>query len=306
MLSALVGGGMYFELDTGGQTLGELRVLVVKFRTHEGLFGDWVRAGGPINPLWVRETRVLGRELGRAMRRGARRIWEGTRLATEDGAGRCLGGEVVWTAVRREREEVKGDRGLEERGMARWLDEGMGVTDAKGKGKGREGQRRGSLEAVVPECNSVGRFERLGDEDVAFVCDYCDGSLMWTNLADVPTQRSLAGSLVEGYPNWAATGRKVRVRDGEEEAKTVVFAPLAIGNHVPPKFGDWMSRLICPYCEAYTYIDAGDDGGGERKWVTEQGGFETMAAFQEHLQWSHTALPKPALPFSSEGKCAVM
>jgi hypothetical protein len=130
--------------------------------------------------------------------------------------------------------------------------------------------------------------------------------LVWENLAEVPGERRVEGGTVDGYPNWAAAGRRSRVEEGEEEEKVVVFAPLAIANHVPPRYGEWVSRVICPYCEEYTYIDAGDDGDGERRWVTDQAGFETMEAFQEHLQWTHTALPKPVLPLVSDGKCAVM
>lgn len=291
---------MYFEHDTRPETLSELRGLAERFGAHEWMFMEWMRAGGPVNPLWVRETKGLGRELRRGMCRGARRVWEGNRAGSEEG-GRCLGGEVVWRAVRRERETQKGERGS---GRAKWLDDERGLSAGDGKGKARE--RRGSLEAVVPDCNSVGRFERLGEEDVAFVCGYCDGFLVWENLAKVPSERRAEGGMADGYSNWAATGRRCEVREGEEEEKLVVFAPLAIANHVPPRHGEWMSRVICPYCEEYTYIDSGDDGDGERRWVTEQGGFETMEAFQEHLQWSHTAIPKPALPFVSDGKCVLM
>lgn len=297
-LAGLVGGGMYFEGDARPETIGEMRALAERFEALEGTFRGWVTAGGPVNPVWVRETKGLGRELRRAMCRAARRVWEGNRLASEVG-GRCLGGELVWRAVRRER-EGRGEGGVE--GRARWLDGG-----GDRKGKGREG--RGSLEAVVPECNSVGKFERLGDGDVAFVCDYCDGFLVWKNLAEVPSARTVGGATVDGYPNWAATGRRSRVGEGEEEEQVVVFAPLAVANHVPPRHGEWMSRIICPYCEEYTYIDAGDDGDGERRWTAEQGGFETLEAFQQHLQWSHSAIPRPALPalpFASDGKCAVM
>ncbi|KAH8909002.1 hypothetical protein BR93DRAFT_994653 [Coniochaeta sp. PMI_546] len=294
VLSALVGGGTYLEHDARGETLAELRGLARRFEEHGGLFREWVRMGGPVNPLWVRETVGLGRELRRAMCRAAGRVWWGGREGSEE-PGRCLGGEVVGRALRRERER--------RREGARWEEEEEGRLKG-GDGRGRE--RRGSLEAVVPECNSVGRFERLGEEDVAFVCDYCDGFLVWGNLAEVPAGRRVEGATVEGYPNWAAAGRRRRVEEGEEEEKVVVYAPLAIANHVPPKHGEWMSRVICPYCEEYTYIDAGDDGDGERRWVTDQGGFETVEAFQEHLQWTHTALPKPALPFVSDAKCAVM
>lgn len=279
---------MYFERDARGETLDELRGVLGRVERHGGVFRGWVEAGGGINPEWVRETGRVGRELGRVMRRGARRVWEAGR---EEG-GRCLGGEVVGRVVRRVRAERRGERAV-------WQDGERGRN-----GKGRE--RRGSLERVVPECNAVGRFERIGGEDVGFVCDFCDGYLVWGNLADVPSERKVEGPEVDGYPNWAAVGRRSRVEEGEDGEKAVVFAPLVIANHVPPKHGEWTSRIICPYCEEYTYIDSADDGDGETKWPTDQEGFETVQAFQEHLQWTHTALPKPALPFAVDGKCAVM
>lgn len=143
----------------------------------------------------------------------------------------------------------------------------------------------------------------MGETDIAFVCDFCDGFLVWPDLRSIPTERKQPGSLTEaGYPNWAAAGRGLAEEEAEEE-KSVVFAPLAIANHLPPKSGEWMSRIICPFCEEYTYIDQGD-GDGERKWEQPEGGFESVEAFREHLAWTHTALPRPPLPTLE--KCEVM
>jgi hypothetical protein len=131
--------------------------------------------------------------------------------------------------------------------------------------------------------------------------------LVWKGIGAVPSCRRVEGREVDGYPNWAAVGRRSKIEDdGGEEEKVVVFAPLVIANHVPPRHGEWMARVLCSYCEEYTYIDQGDEGGAERKWVTDQDGFESVDAFQEHLQWTHTALPRPAIPFVRDGKCVVM
>lgn len=288
-MAALVGGGLYYENDTRAESLQELGALARRFESHAGVFKEWLRCGGRIEAAWARETVGLGRELGRAMRRAARRVFVGEEEGTESG-GRCLGAWVVGRAVRRVRE----GREEEDQGRAVWQREE------------EEGRRRGSLESVVPDCNAVGKFERMDLEtgDVAFVCDYCDGFIVWPDLESVPSCRSAVGTTTTGgWPNWKALGRSKA--DGEE--KEVVFGPLAIANHMPPRPGEWMARLICEYCEEYTYIDQGD-GDGERKWMQDEGGFTSLTAFQEHLLWTHTALPRPALPLPSmgDGKCVVM
>ncbi|KAB5575613.1 hypothetical protein GE09DRAFT_1092696 [Coniochaeta sp. 2T2.1] len=239
------------------------------------------------------------------MRRAARRVWMGNRVGgSEEGVGgRCLGAEIVHRAWKGRKKDAGTETKWREGEIAGWRQE---EERRKGKGIVRQRERRGSLEGVVPVCNSVGRFERLGSEDMAFVCDYCDGFMVWPNLAEVPDERSRPGSLTaEGYPNWAARGRRCTVKEEEEETKDVVFAPLAIANHVPPRHGEWMSRIVCPYCEEYTYIDSGDDGDGERKWTPEQEGFESVERFGEHLAWSHSAMAKPGIPGLGD-KCAVM
>jgi hypothetical protein len=247
-----------------------------------------LRTGGPINPLWVKDTLSLRRDLHRAQCRAARRIFVSDREGAEStAAAPCLGGFIVSRALQRVRNERK-DRPA-------W--------QAGDQQQGRS--RRGSLESVVPECNTVGAFERLGETDVAFVCDYCDGFLVWPDLKAIPAERKEPEKpLVEGgYPNWAAAGRSCR--DEEEEERAVVFAPLAIANHLPPRTGEWMARIVCPFCEEYTYIDQGD-GDGERKWEQPEGGFESVEALREHLAWSHTALPRPVMPSLGDGRCAVM
>ena len=207
--------------------------------------------------------------------------------------------------------------------------------------------RRLSLEDLVPCCNAVGRFERFGEHDVAFVCDFCDGFIIWPDLQRMPSTRAAleqpnGGSMSTTtststpastttatnsprklilptlvtqsypeaanppstkesdtdttaettYPRWQAHGLSAKTG----EAKKVVFAPIAIANHLPPSPGDWLARLWCPYCDEYTYLDQGEDSEDEVKWAQDERGFEDLASFQEHLEWDHTALPVPSIP----------
>lgn len=173
--------------------------------------------------------------------------------------------------------------------------------------------RRSSLEELVPVCNAVGRFQRLGggggsSHDAAFVCDFCEGHIVWPDLRSMPSARTpLPPTAVTGYPHWQAKGASAAT----EEDKTVVFAPVAIANHMPPEPGDWQARLICPYCEEDTYLDQGEDSS-ELRYVQDEKGFPDLEAFREHLEWYHTALPVPpisslasALP-SAASSCRVM
>lgn len=157
--------------------------------------------------------------------------------------------------------------------------------------------RRVSLEELVPACNAVGKFERLGEHDVAFVCDFCDGFIVWEDLQSMPSVRTPLSSSTEdadpasGYPNWQATGRSATA----DEEKTVAFAPLVIANHLPPEPRDWQARIRCPYCDDYEYYAQGDDEVERLRYVQDDGGFDDLATFQEHLEWEHTAVAKPAL-----------
>lgn len=169
--------------------------------------------------------------------------------------------------------------------------------------------RRPSLEELVPSCNAVGRFQRLGEShDVAFVCDFCEGFIVWPDLQSMPAARTpLPPTAVGGYPHWQA--QSLSVETGEE--KTVVFAPLAIANHMAPEPGDWQAGLMCPYCEEDTYLDEGEDSS-ELKYVQDEMGFPDLEAFRAHLEWYHTALPVPpisalasALP-AAASNCRVM
>jgi hypothetical protein len=183
-------------------------------------------------------------------------------------------------------------------------------------------QRRTSLEELVPVCNAVGRFERFGEEDIAFVCDYCDGFIVWEDLDVMPASRTPAeatsaslrtdaGQPSDSYPSWQATGRSRTT----SEDKTVVFAPLAIANHCAPAGVDWQSRIYCPFCDDYEYFAQGDDEVERLRYVQDDAGFPDLASFQEHLAWQHSEVARPAvsafsaavLPASmSAGKCVVM
>jgi hypothetical protein len=148
----------------------------------------------------------------------------------------------------------------------------------------------------------VGKFQRFGDRDIAFACDFCDGYIVWENVRSMPAMRT---PLPPGdtQPNWQARAPSASTED--DSHRTIVFAPLAIANHQPPPMGDWLAPLTCPYCEQYTYLDQGDDGEEELRYVQDESGFPDLRSFQEHLEWHHTSLPVPALPVATP-KCTVM
>ncbi|EJT74025.1 hypothetical protein GGTG_07874 [Gaeumannomyces tritici R3-111a-1] len=171
------------------------------------------------------------------------------------------------------------------------------------------------LEALVPECNAIGGFEKFGDRDVAFACDYCDGFLVWEDLDRMPSRtRNLEQQLQHpstanggygyygGYPDWQAEALSVSTG----EPKCVVFAPVAIANHLPPDNGDWRARVMCPYCDEYTYFEQGEEGG-ETRYAQDEEGLLGLIEFQEHLEWYHGAglLPMPTMP-TKKTNCAVM
>ncbi|KAJ0334566.1 hypothetical protein COL5a_000627 [Colletotrichum fioriniae] len=107
-----------------------------------------------------------------------------------------------------------------------------------------------------------------------------------------------------GMPNWQATGFTA---DKRREEKTVIFAPLAIANHMAPYQGDWVARLLCPFCDEAPYTEAGGDSDDEMRNTQDESGFEDLQAFQEHLEWQHTAASIPAVPLPKAAKdCVVM
>jgi hypothetical protein len=300
------------------ESLQELSSLLTKFEFHAQNFKDWARQGGPINPVWARETVQLRRDLHRAQCRAARRIF-----ATVQDGNRCLGAFQVYRQQKRnEADRQRRQRDKEE--LPPWQREQRDSDDQAGavedeedpvaarqhgvssmgellasmspppqEGERVRRRRKGSMEELVPTCNAVGRFQRLqgGSQDAAFVCDFCEGYIVWPDLSSMPSERMpLPPTAVSGYPHWQAKG--VSAETGEE--KTVVFAPLAIANHMPPEPGDWQAGLMCPYCDEDTYVDEGEDSS-ELKYVQDEKGFPDLEAFRAHLEWYHTAMPVPPL-----------
>lgn len=312
------------------ESIIELRQLRAKLTAHAQNFKDWARQGGPINPVWARETGSLKRELHRAQCRAARRIF-----AAEQEEPRCLGAFQVYRRQRR----IEGERTrrqAEHDSLPPWQKQHeRAVENEEARQQGNDPTRRTSLEELVPVCNAVGHFERLGS-GAAFVCDFCDGFLVWPDLLRIPATRT---PLPPGsaYPNWQATGVTSGLAEDEKgeraggyvvsdadpeiggsggagdsdtvgREKQVVYPPLAIANHLPPERNDWRARILCPYCDEYTYVDQGGEGGGDDvKYNQDENGFPDVEAFREHLEWYHTALPVPpiSLPTSASG-CRIM
>jgi hypothetical protein len=155
----------------------------------------------------------------------------------------------------------------------------------------------------------VGRFERLGQDDgIAFVCDFCDGYLVWPDLREMPSSRrptrdglepqSATSVHAATQDNWQAIGFSA----SDETEKNIVFAPVAIANHMPPEPGDWQAALLCPYCDDYVSYEQGDEDMDAVKWNQDEAGFQSVKEFQEHLEWSHGA-PSTA---TSTNNCVVM
>ncbi|ORY71168.1 uncharacterized protein BCR38DRAFT_330556 [Pseudomassariella vexata] len=267
-LPALVHGQVYYEHDRKSESLEDLRLLCTRFELHMQNFKDWARTGGPINPVWARETIELRRELHRAQCRAARRIFN----AEQETTTRCLGAFQVFR-VQRSPEKAQ-QRNLEELMMS----------------------------------NKVGKFERFGEHGIAFVCDFCDGYMVWDDLREMPSHRkptttpdglepmSGTSTTPATQDTWQATG--FSASDGTE--KPIVFAPVVIANHMPPVPGEWQARILCPYCDEYYEYEQGDDEMERVKWNQDEDGFEDMAAFKEHLEWSHVGI------VPSTTNCSVM
>lgn len=174
-----------------------------------------------------------------------------------------------------------------------------------------EYSRRYQEELLV--CNSIGAFQRFGEHDIAFVCDYCDGHVIWEDLKTMPSIRTAQESAASPIspvspttndPHWQATGFTVT---GHVE-KQIVFAPLAIGSHVAPQMRDWQAGFICPFCEEDAHQPQ-EDYDEEELWQPDNA-FEDLAALQEHLEWQHTTVP-PQPPSASatapaQSNCLVM
>lgn len=308
-LGPLVNGQFYYENDRRTESLEELRVLKTKFDFHAQNFKDWLRTGGPINPIWARETGELKRELHRAQCRAARRIFQ----SEKEDSVRCLGAFEVYRqqrileAQRQGQQRQRYEQNREE--LPQW--EGQEAQQRQEDAQIMERteysqqpdalERRLSLEELVPACNAVGRFERFGDRDIAFSCDFCDGFIVWEDVQSMPSSRTPLLPGITDQPNWQATTKSIS--SGED--KTIVFAPLAIANHLGPQSGDWRARIWCPFCDEYTYYQQGDDELDQVKYAQDERGLSDLKAFQEHLEWHHTSVQVPSIA-PSTGNCLLM
>ncbi|RYP50178.1 hypothetical protein DL769_010992 [Monosporascus sp. CRB-8-3] len=341
-LPALVNGRFYYEHDRNSVSLDELRRLAALFELHAQNFREWMRDGGPVNPVWARETIRLRRNLHRAQCRAARRIHD----AEQETPSRCLGALQVYRV----------QRPPQAAGAAATTQQQQQQLYHRNASQNHNRPRH--LEELRA-CNETGHFERFDDKDIAFVCDFCDGYIVWEDLREMPSVRAgwqppardpleplsttttptkktakkpVAGTATAttrttapqqitrtgmeattsstpptqtqtqtaaatGLPDqWQATGF-ARTSGAE---KTVVFAPVAIANHLPPEPGDWLARILCPFCDEYYYEEPGDDELERVRYTQDEGGFADLAAFQEHLEWYHTSL------VPSASKCSVM
>lgn len=135
---------------------------------------------------------------------------------------------------------------------------------------------------------------------MVFICDFCDGHLIWEDLENVPTERT-AVSLPRRQGNsqhWQATGTS---SSGPQE-KLVIFPPIAVANHLAPLHGDWQARLLCPFCEDEAKKPQDEDDEEELYKPNDE--FEDVASLQEHMEWQHVEVVVPS--GQQSGNCAVM
>ncbi|KAH6611353.1 hypothetical protein Trco_001373 [Trichoderma cornu-damae] len=285
-LGPLVNGRSQYEHDRRHESMEELRTIRAKFQALTAKLKDWSRSGGPIDPTWVRETHSLQRELHRAQCRAAMRVFTSAREASQ----RCLGAFIVQRKQRAPARDAKAGIRPDERTLERYYAEELRA------------------------CKAVGAFQRFGDQDIAFVCDFCDGHLVWEDLERMPTVRlatqaappgssNAPASLLPNSSNWQASG----VTNCGQHQKCIVFAPVAIANHVVPTHGDWEAKLLCPLCEEIGEQPQDEDDDEEAYRPDEE--FDDVKSLQEHLEWQHgpAALPM-ALPTTTaaENNCQIM
>ncbi|KAG8422981.1 hypothetical protein J3459_009900 [Metarhizium acridum] len=148
-------------------------------------------------------------------------------------------------------------------------------------------------------CTKIGSFDRFGEEDMVFICDFCDGHLVWEDLENVPTQRTAAS-----LPRWRGSSRHWQATgtssSGPQE-KLVIFPPIAVANHLAPLHGDWQARLLCPFCEDEAKKPQDEDDEEELYKPNDE--FEDVASLQEHLEWQHAEVVPSG---QQSGNCAVM
>lgn len=226
----------------------------------------------------MRETHSLQHQLHRAQRRAARRIF----TSEKENSTRCLGAFLVH---RKQREWTR-DRAVPDE---------------------TEYQRRYREELQL--CNSVGSFRRFGERDIAFVCDFCDGHIVWEDIETMPSIRTfqeaaaspiLTLSPTTDNPHWQATAFTLSAH----QEKQIVFAPVAIANHVAPQHRDYLASLLCPYCE-------GESAAPQEEYDDEDAyrpdlGHDDLPAFHEHLAWQHTTTAPTSQQPTETNSCKVM
>ncbi|KAI1429572.1 hypothetical protein F5Y12DRAFT_412433 [Xylaria sp. FL1777] len=352
-LPALVNGRFYYENDRKADSLDELRELCSRFQEHSQNLKYWVRAGGPIEPEWPAETRWLRRELHRAQCRAVRRIHDD--LESSSSRPRCLGALIVWRRQQRQEFHDSHSQSQSHPSQPPHQRQQHSQRGTPAIPTASATQPNSIPSGEIAACNSTGIFQRLGPEnqDIAFVCDFCDGYLVWEDLRSMPSTRqhpaTSPASIVE---NWAATAftnprshshpskypstsgpdSDVELEDGSSnpkfgiiagqtttttrelrtetdaelkgEEKTIIFPPVAIANHLPPDLGEWQASLLCPLCDEYYYEEQGNDDMDRVRYMQDERGFETIAALQEHFEWTHANIIGNVAPTSSS--CAIM
>ncbi|KAG6132176.1 hypothetical protein E4U12_003310 [Claviceps purpurea] len=303
-LCPLVNGQAQYEHDRTYETIRELGILRTRFIAHVRQLKDWSRSGGPINAVWIRETQSLQQDLHRAQCRAAGRIF----TSLHESSQRCLGAFLVRRAQRAlAASNLPPPPPLPPSSSSQQQQHGQGQQQQDITKKQIEERQLRELGA----CTQTGSFSRFED-DVAFICDFCDGHLLWTDLESVPTKRiptykpkpppssssspspspsasasasastSASGRGFTTDACWQATGL---TSTGPEE-KTVIFAPVVIANHVVPVHGDWRARMTCPYCEEDSQQPQEKD---DEEPVVErrEDVFEDVGEMQAHLEWLH-------------------
>ncbi|KAG6096549.1 hypothetical protein E4U31_005379 [Claviceps sp. LM219 group G6] len=290
-LCPLVNGQAQYEHDRTYETIRELGLLRTRFIAHVRQLKDWSRSGGPINPVWIRETQSLQQDLHRAQCRAAGRIF----TSLHESSQRCLGAFLVRRAQRAVAASNLPPPSSQQQQQQQQQGQGHQQQDMTEK-QIKERQLR-----ELGACTQTGSFSRFED-DVAFICDFCDGHLLWTDLESVPMRRiptykplplpspspsasasaSASGGGFITDTCWQATGL---TSTGPEE-KTVIFAPVVIANHVVPVHGDWRARMTCPYCEEDSQQPQEKD---DEEPVVErrEDVFEDVGEMQAHLEWLH-------------------
>ncbi|KAI0598074.1 hypothetical protein F4775DRAFT_208377 [Biscogniauxia sp. FL1348] len=350
-LPLLVNGRLYYENDRNDESLEDLRALCTRFEMHSQTFKEWARAGGPINATWAQDTLALKRDLHRAQCRAARRIYDDAGQATLSMRTRCLGAQQVF----RVQQQLASPGGAFDSAMSAATSKTATPQPSPTPSSQDHLEpvqfHYGSLEELAA-CNAMGKFERFGEQDIAFVCDFCDGYLIWEDLREMPshptvppplrsnsspkrTDSGFSSSNLNLSPstsssssatdnnnnsnttNWQATG--FSLSDGSE--KSIVFAPVAIANHLPPDPTPsspvgagfltvpgipentewWQSRILCPLCDEYYYEEQGEVDMERVRYAQDERGFASVTALKEHLEWSHAPLLAP-----SAGGCSVM